>query len=415
MRFLHLADLHLGKSLYGVSLIDNGDQVFWKDRFLERAQEIRPDAVVISGDIYDRSSPSGEAVMVFDSMLTGLEDMGVPVLIAAGNHDSGQRLSFAGDILAKQNVYVAGMVREEIRHVTIAERDGAGDVTFWLIPYLFPAAAARRLGDDSIRDYETAMRRLLERQKIDFSRRNVAVVHQNVTAGGAEAARGGSESMVGGVGGMDYRVFDGFDYVALGHIHSSCSVGRRQVRYAGSPLCYHFDETRQRDKGPLLVEMGEKGGEVKIEPQIIPPLHPMREIRGSWEEIKAREEQGTTREEYVRIVVTDRRVTPEISVFCRELFGKRGSVVMELVSDYRELNAVAAKDGSRGEEEKSIEEYFAEFYCERMKDREPDKKDRELFRFAAERARNGVRTGRRDGSLEKDADDLLDFILRQEV
>ena len=415
MRFLHLSDLHFGKSLYGVSLIDNGDQAFWKERFLERVQEVQPDAVVISGDIYDRSSPSGDAVMLFDSMLTRLEDMGIPVLIAAGNHDSGQRLSFAGDILAKQNVYVAGMVKEEICHVTIPDRDGAGDVTFWLIPYLFPAAAAKKLGDDSIKDYETAMRRLLERQNIDFSRRNVAVAHQNVTAGGKEAERGGSESMVGGVGGMDYRVFDGFDYVALGHIHSSCWVGRRQVRYAGSPLCYHFDETRQRAKGPLLVEMGEKGREIKIEPQIIPPLHPMREIRGAWEEIKTGEEQGGARDEYVRIVVTDRRVTPEISAFCRELLGNRGSVVMELVSDRGEAGAAAAEDGGSGAGQKSIEAYFEEFYCERVKDREPDGKDRELFRFAAERARAGETAERRNESLEKDAADLLEFILGQEV
>ena len=138
MRFLHLADLHFGKSLYGVSLIDNKDQEIWRDRFLEKVEEIKPDAVVIAGDIYDRSAPSGEAVTVFDGMLTRLEDRKIPVLMVAGNHDSGQRLAFAGDILAKRNIYVAGMMEKTVSRVTIPERDKAGEVTFWLIPYLFP-------------------------------------------------------------------------------------------------------------------------------------------------------------------------------------------------------------------------------------------------------------------------------------
>ena len=245
MKFLHLADLHLGKSIYGVSLIDNGDQIFWARRFLEKAAALKPDAVVIAGDVYDRSAPSGDAVMLLNYILTELEQMDIPVMLIAGNHDSGQRLSFAGSILAKRRIYIAGSVDAEITHVTVSDKDGSGEVTFWLVPYLFPAAAAQKLGDDSIGDYETAMRKLLERQGIDFSKRNVLVAHQNVTAGGREAGRGGSESMAGGVGQMDYRVFDGFDYVALGHIHASCSVGRREVRFAGSPLCYHFDETNR--------------------------------------------------------------------------------------------------------------------------------------------------------------------------
>ncbi len=414
MRFLHLADLHFGKSLYGVSLIDNKDQEVWRDRFLEKVEEIKPDAVVIAGDIYDRSAPSGEAVTVFDGMLTWLEDRKIPVLMVAGNHDSGQRLAFAGDILAKQNIYVAGMMEETVRRVTIPERDGAGEVTFWLIPYLFPAMAADRLGDESIRDYETAMRRLLERQDIDFSRRNVAVAHQNVTAQGREVERGGSESMVGGVGQMDYQVFDGFDYVALGHIHSSYAVGRSQVRYAGSPLCYHFDETRQPAKGPLLVELGPKGSEIKVETIKIAPLHPMRDIRGTYEDIKRGEEERKAEGEYVRIAITDRRVTPEISGFFRELFGKRGSVVMEFTSEFREFGALPGNGGAGRREEKSVEEYFTELYRERKAGEEPDEKETQLFRFAAERARSGAEAEDFREAMERDADDLVEFILGQE-
>lgn len=419
MKFLHLADLHLGKSLYGVSLIDNKDQEVWMERFLEKAAALMPDAIVLSGDIYDRSSPSGDAVALFDDMLTRLAKLEIPVLMVAGNHDSGQRLSFAGEILAKQNVYISGIPTEEICHVFLPEKEGSGEaseeVTFWLMPYIFPAAIAQKLGDDTIRDYETAVRALLKRQEIDFSKRNVLVCHQNVTAGGQEAERGGSESMVGGVGQIDYQVFDGFDYVALGHIHSSYSVGRPAVRYAGTPLCYHFDELKQPQKGPLLVELGPKGTEVKITPLFIAPLHPMREIRGAYEDIKTAEEAGKSRGEYLRIVITDRRVTPEISEYLRELFRQRDSIVMELVSDYRELSAVAADAPWHGRERKAMEEYFTELYRERKGQAEPGQKDLELFRFAADKTRKMDVAEKREDSLQDDAEELLDFILAQEA
>lgn len=419
MKFLHLADLHLGKSLYGVSLIDNKDQETWMERFLEKAAALMPDAIVLSGDIYDRSSPSGDAVALFDDMLTRLAKLEIPVLMVAGNHDSGQRLSFAGEILAKQNVYISGIPTEEICHVSLPEKEGSGEaseeVTFWLMPYIFPAAIAQKLGDDTIRDYETAVRALLKRQEIDFSKRNVLVCHQNVTAGGQEAERGGSESMVGGVGQIDYQVFDGFDYVALGHFHSSYSVGRPAVRYAGTPLCYHFDELKQPQKGPLLVELGPKGTEAKITPLSIAPLHPMREIRGAYEDIKTAEEAGSSRGEYLRIVITDRRVTPEISEYLRELFRQRDSIVMELVSDYRELSAVAADAPWHGRERKAMEEYFTELYRERKGQAEPGQKDLELFRFAADKTRKMDVTEKREDSLQADAEELLDFILAQEV
>ena len=218
--------------------------------------------------------------------------------------------------------------------------------------------------------------------------------------------------MVGGVGQVDYRIFDGFDYVALGHIHSSYHVGRRQVRYAGSPLCYHFDEIKQPAKGFLLVEMGEKGEEIKVETVEIPPLHPMREIRGSFEEIKRQMQENGARGEYLRIVINDRRITPEIAELLRSAFSERGSLVMELVSEFRDSFFADTKNGEV--KEKSIEEYFAELYIERRDRAEPGEKDRELFHFAAERVRSADLLEGREESLENDAKKLLDFILKQE-
>ena len=310
MKFLHLADLHLGKSIHGVSLLESGDQPVWVQRFLEMAQDICPSAVVIAGDVYDRGAPSGDAVALLDRMVTGLSELEIPVLVVPGNHDSGQRMSFAGRLLAKENIHIAGILTKKLTHVTLTDQDGP--VTFWLMPYIFPALAAQKLEDEEIRDYDTAVRRLLAEQDIDFSARNVLVAHQNVTANGWESARGGSESMVGGVGQVDYTAFDGFDYVALGHIHAAYPVGRETVRYAGSPLCYHFDETKQPAKGPILVELGAKGTKPVIETRVIHPLHPMRELKGTYAELRTAELRNAAKGEYIRVILTDRRPEPEI-------------------------------------------------------------------------------------------------------
>ena len=383
MKLIHLSDLHFGKLLHSVSLLEN--QRDWVDKFLALTAQRRPDAVVIAGDVYDRSMPSGEAVQLLSRMVTELSNQAVPVLIAAGNHDSGERLSCFKDILSHQNVFIAGEVRRELTHVTL--RDEHGSVTFWLTPYVFPAAVAQALGDDSIRDYDAAVRRLLAAQDVDFSQRNVVVAHQNVTKGGVEGIRGGSESMVGGVGQVDYTAFDGFDYVALGHIHAAYPVGRASVRYAGSPMCYHFDELRQPKKGPLLVELGAKGTEPVVETLDIPPLHPMCELRGTYDEVRAKAdavEDGS----YVKLVLTDRAITPEISAYFETLFQSRSCVLMDRVSEYRRFSDAEGNPDLRDLREKPVEELFVDFYTARNGGESPDEGDAALLRYAAELLRN---------------------------
>ncbi|MBR5093458.1 MAG: exonuclease SbcCD subunit D [Oscillospiraceae bacterium] len=289
MKFIHLADLHLGKSIHGISLIDSGDQPVWVEQFLELAERLQPDAVLIAGDVYDRSAPSGEAVQLLDRLLTRLAELEIAVLMVAGNHDSGQRLSFAGSLLAREKVHIGGILPPNGRLERVVLEDEHGPVSFWLMPYVFPALAAKALGDGDIRDYDTAVRRLLAAQELPAGERKVLLAHQNVTYCGEEAPRGGSESMVGGLGQVDWHAFDAFDYVALGHIHAANAVGRESLRFAGSPLCYHFNETRQPPKGPVLVELGAPGETPKIQMLHIPPLHPMRELRGSYEQLRAQE------------------------------------------------------------------------------------------------------------------------------
>lgn len=383
MRFLHLADLHFGKSLHGISLLERGDQTDWARRFRDLAKALRPDAVVIAGDVYDRSAPSAEAVDLLSGLLTGLADDGIPVLLIPGNHDSAQRLAFGRELLSRQGLHIAGPLTPPgtLTHVTL--EDKFGPVTFWLMPYVFPALVTDALGTETPRDYGSAIRALLEAQEIDFSRRNVLIAHQNVTAAGAEAERGGSETMIGGVGQVDYTVFDGFDYVALGHIHAGYPVGRPEVRYAGSPLCYHFNEARQSRKGPLLVTLGPKGAPVETAVQPIPALHPLLPWTGSLETVKALAESAEPGS-YVSITLTDQRITPEISEALRGTLERRDCLLLELSSDFREHSGVGGGLTSRAVRERSVPELFSDFYREKCGGAEPTDDERRLLDYAAE-------------------------------
>ena len=410
MKIFHLADLHFGKTIYGLSMLE--DQRYWTDRFLDLCRDEKPDAVVIAGDVYDRGAPSGDAVALLSRMLTRLSELSIPVLLCAGNHDSVQRLSFARPMLAREGLHISGSLYDDpmLSHVTL--EDEQGPVTFWLMPYVFPALIANVLGDESLRGSDAAVRALLEKQPIDFSQRNVLIAHQNVTAGGAEELRGGSESMVGGVGQIDYTVFDGFDYAALGHIHAAYPVGREAVRYAGSPLCYHFNETRQAAKGPVLVELGAKGEAVKIETLVIPPLHPMREIRGGYDEIREAELSDPRRGEYLRIVLTDRRVSPEISAFFHELYQGRDSILMELCSDYAQFSGEAGTLSRGDVEQKSIETLFGDFFTDRSGGTPPTDEDAALLQYAGELL---CRRDPHTPPTAQDAEKLLDYLTRQEA
>ena len=412
MRFLHLADLHFGKSIYGTSLLESGDQGVWVDRFLELTTRVCPDAVVIAGDVYDRSAPSGDAVQLLSRMLTRLSELHIPALLCAGNHDSVQRLSFAGPLLAREGVHISGSLYDDpvLSHVTL--KDEHGPVTFWLMPYVFPALIAGALRDESLRTGDAAVRALLTAQPIDFTQRNVLIAHQNVTANGAEGERGGSESMVGGVGQIDYTVFDGFDYVALGHIHAAYPVGRETVRYAGTPLCYHFNETKQPARGPVLVELGTKGETVNIETLVIPPLHPMREIRGGYEEVREAELNNPRRGEYLRIVLSDRRVSPEISAFFHELYAGRDSVLMELCSEFTRFSGEAAALSRGDVEQKSTETLFADFFTERSGGEPPADEDAALLAHAGELLRHADSHTAPD---TRDVEKLLAYLTRQEA
>lgn len=434
MRFLHLSDLHFGKSLDGVSFIDSGDQRFWVDRFICKAKELKPDAVVIAGDVYNRSSPSGDAIKLFGHMVTSLYELGIPVLYVAGNHDSNEGIAFLDAVLDKQNVHVAGTLEKKLKKVTL--KDDEGEVDFFLMPYVFPELVKNVLDDEDITDYNSAITKLLAEQNIDFSRRTVLVAHQNVVKKNAEGkveenVRGGSETMVGGVGPIDYRTFDGFDYVALGHIHAAYSVGRDTVRYAGSPLCYHFDETRQSKKGPLLVTMKkkpiiskeanddntEKDNEyITVERIDIEPLHELLQVEDTFEIICRNMEMGMYKNKYLKITITDQKNSANSNDVLRKLAQDTDCVILELLSSYRALSTFSySRKEDRKEdkkEDKTSEDYFNELYRARNNGQDMPVGEETFIQQVADKVRElDDKTGNPDNSM---VEALLAFLKGQE-
>ncbi len=298
MKFLHLADLHLGKRVNGFSMLE--DQAHILRQILAILDNEQPDGVLIAGDVYDKSVPSVEAVGLLDGFLTELRARGVPVLLISGNHDSPERLAFGGRVMDSCGIHISPVYDGALTPVTL--QDAFGPVHVWLLPFVKPAHVRRWFPDADIESYTDAMAEAVAHMDIDTAARNVLVTHQFVTGG----TRSGSEELsVGGTDNVDSGVFAPFDYVALGHLHGAQHIGRETIRYAGSPLKYSFSEARQH-KSVTVVTLGEKG-DVQVRTVALTPLRELREIRGSYDELTARSfyEHTTYRSDYLHLILTD--------------------------------------------------------------------------------------------------------------
>lgn len=298
MKFLHLADLHLGKRVNGFSMLE--DQAHILRQILAILDDEQPDGVLIAGDVYDKSVPSVEAVGLLDGFLTELRARGVPVLLISGNHDSPERLAFGGRVMDSCGIHISPVYDGALAPVTL--QDAFGPVHVWLLPFVKPAHVRRWFPDADIESYTDAMAEAVAHMGIDTAARNVLVTHQFVTGG----TRSGSEELsVGGTDNVDSGVFAPFDYVALGHLHGAQHIGRETIRYAGSPLKYSFSEARQH-KSVTVVTLGEKG-DVQVRTVALTPLRELREIRGSYDELTARSfyEHTTYRSDYLHLILTD--------------------------------------------------------------------------------------------------------------
>lgn len=351
MKLLHLADLHLGKRVNEVSMID--DQSYILDKILQIVKTECPDAVLIAGDIYDKTVPSAESVELFDRFLVRLSQCCEAVFIISGNHDSPERIAFGGRLMEHSGVYLSPVYSGEVKPICLSDAHGAVD--FFLLPFLKPAQLRRFFPDEEIASYTDAMRIAIAQMPLDPSRRSVLLAHQFVTG----ATRSDSEEIyVGGTENVDARVFDGFDYVALGHLHAPQSVGRESLRYCGSPLKYSFSEAAHK-KSVSVVELGEKGSmELRLVPLV--PLRELREIRGSFGTMTDKDyySDGGFREDYLHITLTDEEDIPNAMGRLRLIYPH----LMQLDYDNRRTRASQSLALGVQAEEQSPLECFANLY-----------------------------------------------------
>lgn len=350
MKFIHLSDLHIGKRVNEFSMLD--DQAHILSQILRIVDDERPDGVLIAGDVYDKTVPSAEAVALCDTFLCELASKGVPTFLISGNHDSPERLAFGGRLMTASGVHVSPVYAGDVAPVYL--QDEFGTVAVWLLPFVKPAHVRRFAGDTPIDSYTDAIRVAVENMAIDPAHRNVLVTHQFVTGG----QRCESEEVsVGGSDNVDASVFDGFDYVALGHLHGPQSVGRDTVRYCGTPLKYSFSETAHR-KSVTVVELGEKG-DTAVRTVDLTPLRDLRELRGTYDQLTARATyENTATTDYLHITLTDEEDVPDALGKLRCIYPN----LMKLDYDNTRTRKTAVIDGADAVESKLPLDLFAEFF-----------------------------------------------------
>ncbi|MCL1976703.1 MAG: exonuclease SbcCD subunit D [Candidatus Bathyarchaeota archaeon] len=303
MKFLHLSDLHIGKSVHGFSMLEEQKHVF--EQILRYIQSQQVNAVVIAGDIYDHAIPRNEAIRVFDDFLTELAHKNVTVLLIAGNHDSPDRISYANRLLTDKQLFLYGSFNGKLQKVTLT--DEYGEVNFWLLPFVKPLSVYTFFEGSPIEDYADALNLVIRTADIDYNARNVLVSHQFFTKTGVEPILSESElNPVGGLDAINISLIEKFDYVALGHLHGTQKIGVEHICYAGSPLKYSFSEIQQT-KSVLLVEINEKtSSNVIIKTLPLTPIHDMHELKGKIEELLSDEfSSRVNKEDYLHITLTD--------------------------------------------------------------------------------------------------------------
>lgn len=350
MKLIHLSDLHIGKRVNEVSMIE--EQEYILHQILEVIDAEQPDAVLISGDVYDKSIPSAEAVTLFDDFLCSLAERKRHVFIISGNHDSAERLAFGGRLMEGRGIHLSPVYNGNITPITLT--DAHGDVHFWLLPFLKPTHVKRFWPDEGIESYTDACRVAVEKMGMDPAQRNVILVHQFVTG---SATCDSEELSVGGTDNVDAAVFAGFDYVALGHLHGPQNIGCERIRYCGTPLKYSFSESGHQ-KSVTVAELAEKGS-FTLRTVPLTPLHDMRELRGSYEEVTARSfYEHTAVEDFLHITLTDEADVPEAMARLRVIYPN----LMKLTYDNARTRGNAVIDGAVDVQKKSPLQLFGELY-----------------------------------------------------
>jgi len=350
MKFFHISDLHLGKRVNEFPMLE--DQRHILAEIARLAEEERPDAVLIAGDVYDRSVPGVEAVQLLDQFLVRLRGLGIAVFLIAGNHDSAERVAFASTLLVQSNVHISQAYTGALAPVTL--QDKHGPLHIWLLPYLKPATVRPHFEGREISSYSDALAAALGAAQVDPSARNILVAHQFVT--GADPSKS-EELYVGGSENVDASLFAAFDYVALGHIHRPQMIERETLRYSGTPLKYSFSEVNHR-KSITVVEMGGKG-DIAISERPLTPLRDMRELRGTYAELANRQNYiNTNTDDYIHVILTDEEDEPNAMMKLRSIYPN----LMRLEYDNKRTRTISFVESAVGLDKKQPMEFFGELY-----------------------------------------------------
>lgn len=351
MKLIHLSDLHLGKRVNEFSMIE--DQSYILDKIVDIIKSEKPNGVIIAGDVYDKASPSAEAVTLFDHFLTKLASLEVNTFVISGNHDSAERIAFGAEIMNARGIYLSKVYEGEATKVVLEDTEGS--VNIYMLPFIKPANVRKYFEEVEIESYTDAMAAVIGRMNVITDERNVLITHQFVTG----AVTSDSENVsVGGTDNVDKAVFEGFDYVALGHIHKPQTAGKETIRYCGTPLKYSFSES-SHEKSVTVVTLGKKG-DVEISTIPLKPRRDMKEIKGTYEEVTAKSfYEGTDlKDAYLRVTLTDEEDVPDALAKLRTIYHN----IMKLDYDNARTRKNNVIDGpADGIEEKPVE-LFAELY-----------------------------------------------------
>lgn len=350
MEIMHLSDLHIGKKVNEYSMLQ--DQIYILKEILRIIDNEKVETVIIAGDVYDRSLPPNEALELFDEFLYQLSGRNVNVFVISGNHDSPERISYGGRMMTENKIFLSPVYDGNVKPITL--NDDYGEVNFYLLPFVRPADIRRYFPDENIENYTDAVKVAIDNMNVDFSERNILVTHQFVT--GAELSES-EDIIVGGTDNVSGEVFDGFDYVALGHIHREQTVGKDNIRYCGTPLKYSFSEAKNI-KSVTILDFNDKGN---IEYSKIPltPLRDMREIRGTYYELTLKSNyESTNTEDYLHITLTDEEDIPDAIGKLRSIYPN----IMKLDYDNLRTRGSGTVDAIENIESKSPFELFADLF-----------------------------------------------------
>ena len=351
MKLIHLSDLHIGKRVNEFSMME--DQEYILKQILKIIDDEAPDGVIIAGDVYDKPVPSAEAVELFDDFVVRLSNRSLPVYIISGNHDSPERLAFGNRLMSASGIHFSSVYNGAAERFELT--DEYGTTAIYMLPFVKPSNVRRFYPDDKIESYTEAIAVAVREMQVNPDNRNIIITHQFVT--GAE--RSDSEDVsVGGTDNVDASVFDGFDYVALGHIHRPQNVGGETIRYCGSPLKYSFSEAPY-EKSVTVVELQEKGN-TSVRTVPLTPMREMVELKGAYEELTLKSfYEGTSyREDYVHITLTDEEDIPDVVQKLRVIYRN----LMKLDYDNKRTRHQTEINGAEDVAVKSPLELFAEFY-----------------------------------------------------